>query len=288
MQARAMVFINMTAAVKNTISVVIPTFNRAERLRNALLSVRRQLRSADEVIVVDDGSTDDTQVLLSTEFPEVVTVFQDNKGVSSARNLGIFLSRSEWIAFLDSDDEWLPEKLATQMKEIAEKPEYRICHSDEIWIRRGVRVNPMKKHRKKGGWIFDHCLPMCAISPSSVLIHSSVFESVGLFDENLPACEDYDLWLRISSRYPVLYVDQHLIIKYGGHDDQLSTRHWGMDRFRIQALENIVVNGELKPQDLAAAREMLVKKARIFCNGAKKRNKHQEYMKYDSLCRQYS
>ena len=103
----------------------------------------------------------------------------------------------------------------------------------------------MHKHAKAGGWIYTHCLPLCAISPSAVLIHRSIFDCVGLFNEQLPACEDYDLWLRICARFPVHFIPEPLIIKYGGHDDQLSRRYWGMDRFRIQALEDILASGVL-------------------------------------------
>ncbi len=101
----------------------------------------------------------------------------------------------------------------------------RVCHTDEIWIRNGRRVNARKKHGKKGGWIFQHCLPLCAMSPSSIMIHRDVFTALGGFDERLPACEDYDLWLRITARYPVLFTRQPLIEKYGGHDDQLSRKY---------------------------------------------------------------
>ncbi|MCI0668662.1 MAG: glycosyltransferase family 2 protein [Methylococcaceae bacterium] len=266
---------------------MIPTFNRVVELRRALESVLRQTRPADEIIVVDDGSTDGTRNRIGCDFPAVKVLFQENRGVSSARNLGIAASCGAWIAFLDSDDAWLPGKLDIQLKELALHPEYKICHCDEIWIRSGVRVNPMKKHRKRGGWIFAHCLPICAISPSAAVLHRSVLDSVGLFDESLAACEDYDLWLRITSRYPVLYIDRPLIIKTGGHADQLSARYWGMDRFRIRALEKIIAAGHLNPADHRAASEMLVQKARIFSQGAQKRNRSEDVRKYEMLCTRY-
>jgi glycosyltransferase involved in cell wall biosynthesis len=269
------------------VSVVIPTFNRAATLRRALGSVLRQSRPADEIIVIDDGSTDGTFELLARDFPKVRVRVQQNRGVSSARNLGIAAATSDWIAFLDSDDEWLPEKLEIQFRELAMRPEYRICHSDEIWIRRGIRVNPMNKHRKKGGWIFQDCLPLCAISPSSAVLHRSLLDSVGNFDENLPACEDYDLWLRVASRYPVLYVDRRLVVKYGGHEDQLSKRYWGMDRFRIRALEKIISAGHLNPDQRRAACSTLVRKARIYCEGARKRSRSAEVAHYEALCERY-
>ena len=144
---------------------------------------------------------------------------QQQCGVSAARNRGILAASGDWIALLDSDDEWLPEKLAQQSRHIAEQPGYRLCHCDELWIRNGKRINPANKHRKKGGWIYEHCLPLCAISPSASILHRSVFDTIGLFDEQLPACEDYDYWLRLCAGEPVLFVEQPLLNKYGGHDD---------------------------------------------------------------------
>ena len=222
------------------ISLVIPAYNRASLLKRALESVAMQTNRPAEIIVVDDGSTDDTAIMIKKEFPDVVYIHQKNSGVSAARNLGIQNANHEWIAFLDSDDEWLPGKLAIQLSVIENNPaDTHLVHSNEIWIRNGNRVNQMDKHEKYGGWIFEHCLPMCAISPSSVLIKKSLLYEAGLFDEQLPACEDYDMWLKICARYPVKYLPQPLIKKYGGHEDQLSRKYWGMDRFRIKALVNL-------------------------------------------------
>lgn len=266
--------------MKNKISVIIPTYNRQYLLERALHSVFHQSLPAAEIIVIDDGSTDGSAELIPSRFPGVCYIRQEHRGVSHARNHGIEKATGEWIAFLDSDDEWLPKKLEAQVKALRENPRYRICHTDEIWIRRGRRVNPKKKHAKHGGYIFQHCLPLCIISPSSVMIHRSVFDDVGLFDESLPACEDYDMWLRICSRYPVLYIDTPLIIKYGGHSDQLSQQFWGMDRFRIYALEKILKTGIPKREDEHAARKILQQKISIYIQGAKKRGKDDEVEYY--------
>ena len=256
------------------ISVIIPSWNRADRLAAALASVRAQTLAPHEVIVVDDGSTDNTRALLASDFPEVRYIYQQNHGVSHARNTGIRAASGDWIALLDSDDRWKPDKLQRQQQALHANPAYTLCHSDEIWIRNDKRVNPMKKHAKHGGRIFRYCLPLCVISPSAALIQRALFTEVGLFDESLPACEDYDLWLRICARYPVLYVDQPLLIKTGGHADQLSRRYWGMDRFRIQALENILAAGVLDKQDHAAALQTLQEKLAIMIQGAEKRDNH--------------
>lgn len=269
------------------ISVIIPTYNRANTLPRALDSVLAQSRPANEIIVIDDGSSDETCSLIQSDYPQVVYLHQPNAGVSAARNLGIKQAKGDWIALLDSDDEWLPEKLEQQADAINAEPEYQLCHCDEIWIRNGKRVNPMKKHSKSGGWIFDRCLPLCAISPSASIIKKSLLEALGLFDESLPACEDYDLWLKVCSQQPVLYIDEPLLKKYGGHEDQLSQKHWGMDRFRIQALDNVLDNIELKADDRQAAIQMLLEKTRIFINGAMKRNRDESLEDYRQLLAKY-
>lgn len=270
------------------IAVIIPTYNRLDSLKRALKSVLAQTHVADEIIVVDDGSSDDTGQYITKNFPQVRYIHQHNQGVSAARNTGIKTSCADWIALLDSDDEWLPNKLARQVSALNKNPEIKITHSNEIWIRSGKRVNQMDKHRKAGGWIFQHCLPLCAISPSSAIIHRQLFDQLGLFDENLPACEDYDLWLRICSQMPVHYIDEPLIIKHGGHDDQLSKKYWGMDRFRIQALDKLLTSSTLNPTQRHDACQMLIKKCKVYLNGARKRNKLSEVATYEALINRYS
>ncbi len=257
-----------------SVSVIIPSYNRAHTLSRALDSALAQTRRADEIILVDDGSTDDTEQLIKQNYPQVSYLKQENRGVSAARNQAIKQARGDWLALLDSDDAWLPEKLEKQLSLLAQQPQFKLIHSDEIWIRNGVRVNQMKKHAKCGGRIFQQCLPLCAISPSAAVIHRELFDKIGLFDETLPACEDYDLWLRITARYPVLYCEDALILKYGGHEDQLSQQHWGMDRFRIQALIKCLNECKLKQSDYSSAREMLIKKLKIMLKGAEKHKNH--------------
>ena len=263
------------------VSVVIPTFERRSMLPQALDSVIAQSRAPREIIVVDDGSTDGTAEMLAANYADVCCLRQPRRGVSAARNAGIRRAQGEWVAFLDSDDTWKLDKLERQLAALASHPDQRVCHTDEIWMRRGVRVNPKRKHAKRGGMIFQACLPLCCISPSSVMIHRTVFDAVGTFDENLPACEDYDLWLRICSRFPVLFVDEPLVIKHGGHDDQLSRAHFGMDRFRIAALEKILRSGYLDAPQTAAARTVLAEKIRVYANGARKRGKLAEADRYE-------
>jgi len=255
------------------IAVIIPTFDRQHFLGRAIDSVLSQTQPAHEVIVIDDGSTDGTVPWLKKEYPTVKLIEQTNQGVSAARNAGIQQAQSEWIALLDSDDEWFPEKLERQVKELQKYPEILFCHTDEIWIRKGVRVNPMKKHQKFGGMIFSKCLDICRISPSSALFSRTLLDDVGWFDETLPICEDYDLWLRITAKFPVLFINDPLIIKYGGHRDQLSRSVDGIEQYRITALEKILKGPNLTKTDRSAAVQMLIKKLNIYLTGLKKRGK---------------
>jgi len=247
-----------------------------------------QTRAADEIIVVDDGSTDNTEDVVKKYFPRVRYIRQENQGVSAVRNLGIEKSSGNWIAFLDSDDAWLPKKLERQIQALKENPSFSVCHTDEIWIRRGRRVNPKKKHRKFGGAVFEKCLPLCVISPSSVLIGRGVFDRFGLFDTALPVCEDYDLWLRICGFLPVLYLGEPLVVKYGGHKDQLSRQYWGMDRYRIYALEKIVDDKRLDEKKRGTAIRMLLKKIDVYLTGARKRSKREEIAFYEGKREGYS
>ncbi len=268
---------------KNFISVVIPTYNRVSFLKEAIDSVLSQTYRNFELIVVDDGSTDGTPKLLSSYGYKIRVIPQANQGPSAARNRGIEAAKGKWIAFLDSDDVWKPDKLKKQVQFITDHPDTKICQAEEVWIRNGKRVNPRKKHEMHSGWIYEQCLPLCIVSPSSVMIHRDVFEKVGFFDETMPACEDYDLWLRICAHYPVLYVDENLIVKYGGHSDQLSKRYWGMDRYRIKSLLNLLEAGQLSSKQGRAVIEQLKKIINIYLTGLRKRNKTNEVAYYESL-----
>ena len=270
------------------ISVIITTFNRRHLLQKAIRSVLGQSYSPHEIIVIDDGSEDGTDRLVREQFPQIIYHRQANRGISAARNNGIKMSTGDWIAFLDADDEWLPDKLYLQATALEQNPGHNICHTDEQWIRHGRRVNQMKKHRKYGGNIFEKCLPLCIISPSSVIIKQSLFDRTGLFNTALPVCEDYEMWLRICAKEPVLYIDQPLIIKYGGHADQLSRRYWGMDRFRIMALENILRQEDLDFNQRLAVLQTLIKKTIIVRNGAEKRGNTKLLSEYNEKLTRYN
>jgi glycosyltransferase involved in cell wall biosynthesis len=270
------------------VSVIIPTYNRGHCLSESIDSVLSQEYRQIELIVVDDGSTDETCELVA-KYPDLVYHrLEKNSGVSHARNLGVELARGELICFLDSDDLWQKNKLKIQVDWMQAHPDCKICYSDEIWIRNGVRVNPMKKHRKYSGDIYQQCLALCIVSPSSVMLRSSLLQEVGGFDETFPVCEDYDLWLRIAHRYPFQFIDEKLIVKRGGHQDQLSRKLWGMDRYRVYAMEKRLEDSAMDKKYHPATAQALLEKCDILIKGFNKRGKIKESRYFQSLIEKYS
>jgi len=265
------------------VSVIIPTFNRAAAVKEAVASVLAQTCRDFELLVVDDGSTDGTPAALA-RFGGEIRVLRSTRrqGVSAARNAGVAAAQGEWLAFLDSDDLWLPEKLERQMAFMEAHPQLLLSQTEETWVRRGVQVNPPRSHRKEGGRIFLRSLERCLVSPSAVVLHRRLLEDHGGFDEELPAAEDYDLWLRLSWRYEVGLLPEPLVIKRGGHADQLS-RQWGLDRWRIRALQKILAEPDLPEPYRLAARRMLEKKCAIYAQGCEKRGKAAEARHYRQL-----
>ncbi len=266
-----------------TVSVIIPTYNREQWLPHAIESVLQQTRPAQELIVVDDGSTDATADVVR-RYPDVIYVRRERKGPSVARNTGVEICTGEWIAFLDSDDRWLPKKLQRQLEFLQESPDYQAVYTNERWIRNGVFVNQGKRHQKYGGEIYLNCLPLCIISPSSILMRKSLFQELGGFDPELPACEDYDLWLRLSARHPIGFIDEPLIEKYGGHEDQLS-RQWGLDAYRVTALEKMLQQQDLRLDYRLATIAELVRRCEILEIGFMKNGKEQEAKLYHEKAR---
>ncbi len=277
-----MIYANSSMA---TVSVIIPTYNRAWALGEAVESVMAQDYHDFEIVVVDDGSTDNTFEILQA-FPEILVVRQETQGVSAARNAGIERASGRLIAFLDSDDLWLPAKLSTQVAFFDSSPDALICQTEETWIRNSLRVNPKNRHKKFSGMIFERSLELCIVSPSAVMMRSLLFDEIGGFDEKLPVCEDYDLWLRVACLFPIYLIDIPLVIKRGGHPDQLSRRR-GIDRYRIQALKKIIESGLLSPGQCDAAVAVLRKKCGIYAAGCTKRGRIAEADEYVRLSRRF-
>ena len=247
------------------ISVVIPTYNRANHILNAIKSVQNQTYKIDEIIIVDDGSTDNTKELLNNQ--DIKYIYQENHGVSSARNIGIKNCKNDWIAFLDSDDIWIDNKIELQVNSHKKNPDILISHTDEYWIRNGKQINKKYHQQKPSGWCFLDNLDSCKIGPSTTLLHKSIFKNIGYFDENLKVCEDYDLWLRILQKYELGLISKPLINKIAGDYPQLSFDTFAMDRFRIIALEKHL-NTKYKSEII----KHIIQKLTYLVNGAKKRD----------------
>lgn len=267
-------------------SVIIPTFDRASWVGEAIASALAQTYPHWELIVVDDGSRDATPEVVQAFGPALTYIRQAHAGVSAARNRGVAVSGGELVAFLDSDDLWLPGKLAAQVALLEQQPHVQACYTDEIWIRHGVRVNPKHIHQKHSGWLFEPSLPRCIISPSSIMLRRTLWDQLGGFDERLPACEDYDLWLRLTLATPVLLLPERLIVKRGGHADQLSRCIPVLDQYRITALEKILA-APLTLSQRQAVLAQLIEKCRIVAQGAQKRQHQAQWATYSAKAQRY-
>ncbi len=271
------------------VSVIIPTFNRLALCQRAIQSVCDQSYTNYECIVINDGSTDGTDkdsIVAHGNQGIIYHALPSNCGVAYARNFAVSQARGSWIAFLDSDDVWHPKKLERQIAWIKKNSTYSIVQTREIWIRKGRRVNPPKTHDKVGGWIFPESLKRCMITPSSVMIKKKLFLTVGGFNESLPACEDYDLWLRLTYRHPVGLVDDYLMTRYGGHEDQLSFSTPILDRYRIRALLNLLTHESISDDQRGMVLSTLKEKCTIVAQGFKKRNRIDLYERYHTLIEQ--
>jgi len=259
-------------------SIIIPVYNRANLISRAVDSVLNQSFKNFEIIVIDDGSDDETQKILKRYKSQIklITLLK-NYGVSKARNIGIKEAKGNIIAFLDSDDEYKKDKLKTHAYFFATHPTFKIHQTDERWIKNGQFLNKKKKHLQKEGFIFYPSLKLCLISPSAVAVKKEIFDEVGMFDEDLEVCEDYDLWLRISKKYPIGFSNKEMVIKYGGHDGQLSCKFHSMDLFRIKSIKK-----HFKQYDKKII-EVFNQKKEILLKGAIK-HKNQKLLKELRSC----
>ena len=268
------------------VSVIIPTYNRWPMIAEAVESVLEQGYGSFEIIVVDDGSTDGTKERLKKYGSSVLVISRQRSGVAASRNYGVSVAQGRYLAFLDSDDLWLPQKLTIQTTFMEQHPEVKICQTEEIWIRGGVKVNPKAKHAKPSGDIFRRSLDFCLVSPSAVMMTRNLLDQFGGFDESFPVCEDYDLWLRIAKDHAIPLIPKPLVVKRGGHADQLSHSTWGMDRYRVQSLRNLLRNG-LLGEKRNWVLEALHRKIFILSQGATKRGKQDEAAAYKAILAEF-
>lgn len=286
-------------ATKNPrlISAVIPVYNRGDLVSRAVTSVLKQdLPSgwALELLVVDDGSTDDTPQVLeamrhhAVEHTMKILTRRHGGTPGSARNHGVAHAAGELLAFLDSDDQWLPKKLLHQIP--LHESGSAFSHTRERWIRHGREVSQSGKRfsrYRRSGDLLEDALVKCIIGPSTVMMSRTLWETTGGFRADLEIAEDYEYWLRLVTVTPVLYVDVPLTVKYAGHGDQLSEKYGMIEPFRIQGLLDLVRDQWfLRNRDEAAqalAERELARKALIHARGARKRGKHQEAEQFEAL-----
>ncbi|MDH4393729.1 MAG: glycosyltransferase [Aquabacterium sp.] len=218
------------------VSVVIPAYNAARTLRATLDSVRAQGPLVAEVVVVDDGSTDDTAAVVAEHDPQARLVRQANAGVAAARNLGVSVARGDWVAFLDADDLWLPGKLAAQLKALAQAPTARLaCTAWAVWPSEAElpsaawlddlshRADDAGQWVGPSGWIYPELLLGSEVWTSTVMMERALFLELGGFDGSLRIGEDYDLWLRASRITPVQHLPRPWAL-YRSHASSLTRR----------------------------------------------------------------
>ncbi|MBF6569684.1 MAG: glycosyltransferase [Candidatus Binataceae bacterium] len=279
----------LSIPVTPAVSVVIPTHNRRMLVRDAIESVLAQCNVALELIVVDDGSIDGTAAELMPAYADRVRwICTENRGPAAARNAGVAIASGEFVAFLDSDDRWMPAKLERQIAFMRANPACRISQCQERWLRNGRQVNPGQRHLKRGGDIFLESLSTCLVSPSAVIMHRDLFREIGGFDETMQACEDYDLWLRILADTEIALLDEILVIRRGGHPGQLSATVPALDRFRILSIMKLLAGLRLTPDRRVAAYAVLIEKIAIYANGLERRGKIEAAQACRSIVRESS
>jgi len=268
------------------VSVIIPTYNRKEFLKKAITSVESQTYKNLEIVIADDGSTDSTGKYLET-IPYKTIHLKHTGKPGYVRNRGFLASEGEYIAFLDSDDIWIPDKVKLQIDFFVHNPTIQICHTRETWIRNSKTISQKKQNHKRNGFIFNDALKKCIIGPSTVMLRRKLFIASGMFHPGLEIAEDYELWLRITARHCVGYIDNPLVTKYGGHPDQLSKKYGHIEYFRIQALEEIIKNRVLAAGKHKKALLEIIHKYKIFIQGCKKRGKTREAERYTHRMEKY-
>ena len=266
------------------VSVIIPTYNRWPMLGQAVESVLAQTAGGYELIVVDDGSTDETRCRLADYGSRLTVLTQRNRGVSAARNLGASRASGGYLAFLDSDDLWHPGKLQRQLDFMERNPEVEICQTDEIWIRNGVRVNPRNRHRKPSGDIFRASLELCLVSPSAVMMRRELFERIGRLRRVAPGLRGLRPVAPYCQGYGDPLIPELLVTKRGGHADQLSRATWGFDRFRVTTIANLIEAG-LDAEKAGWALEAMAKKVTILAQGFRKRGNEAMAREYEERLR---
>ena len=264
------------------VSVIIATYNRYPMLLEALSSVREQTYPRIQCVVVDDGSTDGTAQISSAQDIQYIGI-KHTGFPGRVRNIGAQKATGTLLAFLDSDDLWMPDKSEKQVRFLKDHPDIHICHTREIWKRGARIISQTGQRHNRSGNIFEDCLKKCIVGPSTVVLTKELFMDIGAFHPDLEIAEDYELWLRISAKYAFGYIDEPLIIKRAGHADQLSAKHGQIEIFRIRALLEEITSNVFTDVQMALARKELARKCRIYARGCMKRGKRAEAVRYIAL-----
>lgn len=270
-------------------SVIIPSYNRVELTIRAIHSVLSQSYTDFELIVVNDGSSDNYEKIKSiiSKYNHIY-IEQSHGGVSKARNTGLLSASGEYIFLLDSDDEWMIDKLDNQVRFFEMHPDAVLSQTKEQWVRNGSNVQTPLHLEPGDGDCFIRSLHMCCVSSSSVGFKRTLIHEIGLFNEKLRICEDYDYWLRAVLRYPIFCIDRALVVKYSGTHPQLSNSEVAMDRYRVYALLSLLEYVHrcafaLTVDRRASIYEVLRKKTHILKNGAQKRGYENEVYVYHDI-----
>ncbi len=272
-------------------SVIIPVYNRENLVSRAIDSVLQQTYPHWELIIADDGSTDKTRSVLDK--------YADNRAISilsldhcgkpgQVRNSAAVHSKGRWISFLDSDDSWMSDKLEKQIEYLGNHQNIRFIHTLERWERNDKIVSQAHRKHNKEGDLFKTSLGKCEIGPSTVMMGREIYLENNGFRNDLEICEDYEFWLRITSENAVGYLDEELVVKRGGHSDQLSTKYGFIENFKIEALKSLVDNEFFNGNQMFLAKKELARKCRIYSRGCRKRGKESEAENFESLYFFYS
>ncbi|MDH4262688.1 MAG: glycosyltransferase family 2 protein [Spirochaetia bacterium] len=274
------------------VDVVIPVYNRDNLLLECIHSVINQTYEHLSIYVIEDGSDVVAKYFSSLNNPAFAKSSKSisyirlntNHGVSYCRNLGASIGKGQYIAFLDSDDQWDKFKISRQLEYLENNPGYKWIHTNEIWQRNGVIINQKKEHKKEGGQFMKRLFQRCLISPSSVMFSRSFFESCGGFLHHFPVAEDYELWLRLNLKNPVAFVDEPLTIKRAGNWSQLSKTP-EIDKWRVLAMHRLYRMYK-NDQDFIDLFEFwkidVIKKTQILIKGAEKYGHLQKLQKYQN------
>ncbi len=270
------------------VSAVVPVADRPQLLADALRSICSGSMKPRELIVVLNAKTPGR----AADRQAAETVFSENSaagielhliecedtGPGPARNAGVAAARQDWLAFLDSDDLWAPDKLRRQWRYLRQRPYLQAAHTAERWIKDGRELNQPAHLRPHTGRFLTASFSHCLISCSSFILRRELFAALNGFDPAFRVCEDFELWLRLLVRHPVGLLREALTIKRAGDWPQESRRFHSLDALRIRAILKLVRNAksQLKPQELAAARAACESKLAILKQGARRRDRAAE------------